>query len=479
MKRFKILVILFLLGCISNLRGQEKVFKAGAFQIDITPALGSELVGNFADNFADNIHDPLHSKSLVLSDGNSKIAIVIVDNLGVPEKVFDQAKEYIHNEIGLKKENVLIASIHTHSGPEAGEFYMSETQPLTEYGQFLARKIADGVKTSHHNLEPAKIAWGGVDVPEHVFVRRWIMKDSVYSPYGTKDIVKMNPGTNNPNLVKPSGPIDPEVSFISVQSTSGRPISVLANYSLHYVGWVPKGDISADYFAVFGEYLGRKLSNDVDLKYPPFVGIMSNGTSGNVNNNDYSKPRGEKSSMDRPYEQMHYVARDIAEKVYKALQKVQYKSWVPLGADISTLSLKTHRASPEVMANVARILNRPDSDKPLYSSREKIYAKRILKMELEWPDEIEVQLQALRIGDLGISGLPFEAFTQIGLEIKDKSPFKDTFTIELANGDYLYLPTPQEVELGGYETWLSIRTVEKYASDKITKRLLEQLNSLK
>ncbi|SDM71414.1 neutral/alkaline non-lysosomal ceramidase N-terminal domain-containing protein [Kriegella aquimaris] len=479
MRQFKIVLILFLLGCISNLRGQEKVFMAGASQIDITPPLGLELIGNFAENFAGNIHDPLHAKSLVLDDGNSKIAIVIVDNLGVTEKVFEQAKEYIQNEIGLKKDHVLIASTHTHSGPDAGEFYMSETEPLTEYGKFLARKIADGVTTSHHNLEPAKIAWGGVAVPEHVFVRRWFMKDSVYSPYGTKDIVAMNPGTMNPNIVKPSGPVDPEVSFISLQATSGRPISVLANYSLHYVGWVPKGDISADYFALFGAYLGQKLSVDEDMKYPPFVGIMSNGTSGNVNNNDYGKPRGETRSVDRPYEQMDYVARDVAEKVYKALQKVKYSSWVPLGGELSVLPLKTHRASPEVMANVARILDRPDSDKPLYSSREKIYAKRILKMELEWPDEIEVQLQALRIGDLGITGLPFEAFTQIGLEIKDKSPFKDTFTIELANGDYLYLPTPQEVELGGYETWLSIRTVEKYASDKITKRLLEQLNSLK
>ena len=479
MNRFRIIILLFLFVSNSVLRAQDKVFTAGASQVDITPSLGAELVGNFADNFAENIHDPLHAKSLVLGDGNSKIAVVIVDNLGVTQKVFDHAKEYIHEEIGLEKKNVLMASTHTHSGPDTGDLYMSETQPLSEYGKFLARKIADGVKTAHNNLEPAKIAWGGVDIPEHVFVRRWFMKDSVSSPYGTKNIVAMNPGTLNPNIVKPSGPVDPEVSFITVQTTDGRPISVLANYSLHYVGWVPKGDISADYFALFGAYLGKKLNVDVDSKFPPFVGIMSNGTSGNVNNNDYSKPLGALRTMDKPYEQMNYVAKDIAEKVYKALQKVEYKSWVPLGADLSILRLKTHRASPEVMANLAKVLNRPDTDKPLYSRREKIYAKRILKMELEWPDEIDVQLQALRIGDLGISALPFEAFTQIGLEIKNKSPFKDTFTIELANGDYIYLPTPEEVEFGGYETWLSVRTVEKYASDKITKRLLEQLENLK
>ncbi len=478
MKSFRVLLVLFHLVCTSNLWGQEKILRAGASQIDVTPFLGSELVGNFSENIADNIHDPLYAKSLMLDNGDSKIAIVIVDNLGVTQKVFDRAREYIHKEIGLEKKNIMMASTHTHSGPDTGEIFMSEAQPLNEYGEYLARKIADGVRISHRNLEPARIAWGGVDIPEHVFVRRWFMKDSVYSPYGTKDIVAMNPGPMNPNIVKPSGPVDPEVSFISVQSVSGRPISVLANYSLHYVGWVPKGDISADYFALFGAYLRQKLSADAK-KYPLFVGIMSNGTSGNVNNNDYSKPHSETRSIDRPYEQMEYVAEDVAEKVYKALEKVQYKSWVPLGAELSVLSLKTHRASSGIMAHVTKILARPDSSRPFYSSREKIYARQILKMELEWPDEIEVQLQTLRIGDLGIAGIPFEVFTQIGLEIKMESPFPDTFTISLANGDYLYLPTPEEIELGGYETWLSIRTVEKYASHKIIKRVLEQLNNLK
>src|SRR5690606_24396902 len=133
-----------------------------------------------------------------------------------------------------------------------------------EYGKYLARKIADCVRISHHNLEPAKIAWGGVDIPEHVFVRRWFMKDSVYSPYCTKDIVAMNPRPGNPDIVKPSRPVDLEVSFISVHSISGRLSSVLAIYSLHSVGSVPKGDISADYFAPFGVYLGRMLSMGVN-----------------------------------------------------------------------------------------------------------------------------------------------------------------------------------------------------------------------
>ena len=69
-------------------------------------------------------------------------------------------------------------------------------------------------------------------------------------------------------------------------------------------------------------------------------------------------------------------------------------------------------------------------------------------------------LQAIRIGDLAIVSSPFETFAETGLEIKIRSPFKTTFTIELANGGYGYLPTPEQHRLGGYETWLGTNRVE-------------------
>ena len=456
------------------LRAQHQIFQAGASKIDITPTLGTKIYGNWVQPSATHIHDPLYAKALVLDDGNTKIALVIVDLVEANQRIYDLAKTYINTELGLKKEHILMAATHTHSGPDArGDTYLTKEAPLGEYPSLLARKLADAVISAHNNLEPAQIAWGSVNVPDHLFVRRWIMKDSVFSPYGKREIVKMNPGFENPNLLKPSGPIDPAVSFISVQSTSGRPISVLANYALHYVGGVPEDEISADYFGLFGNYLGQLMS--VDEEFPRFVGIMSNGTSGNVNNLNFGK----KSENLAPYAKMNYVAKDVAVKVFESLKKANYKSWVPLAAEQSLMTLKTRRAPPEAMANIARIQTRSSTEKPFFSKWEKMYAQRILKMETEWPDEVDIQLQAFRIGELGITALPFEAFTQTGLEIKEKSPFADTFTIELANGCFNYLPTPEEIELGGYETWLSINRVEKYASEKITKQLLKQLQNLK
>ena len=85
---------------------------------------------------------------------------------------------------------------------------------------------------------------------------------------------------------------------------------------------------------------------------------------------------------------------------------------------------------------------------------------------------------AIRIGDQAIVTLPFETFVEIGLEIKEKSPFRHNLVIELANGSYGYLPTPKHHKLGGYETWLGTNKVQQDASDILTRHLLEMLKEL-
>lgn len=95
------------------------------------------------------------------------------------------------------------------------------------------------------------------------------------------------------------------------------------------------------------------------------------------------------------------------------------------------------------------------------------------------PPRIEVVLQALRIGDLAIATLPFEVLVEIGLEIKAKSPFAQTFTTALANGSEGYLPTVHQHQLGGYETWLGTNQVEVQAAPKMVDALLDMLVRLR
>jgi hypothetical protein len=97
----------------------NKVFKAGAYMSNITPSLGENIVGNWDSPPATYIHDQLYAKTLVLDDGATRLAFVIVDNVGIKREVFDEAKHLVHEETGLPKEHMLMAATHTHSGTSA------------------------------------------------------------------------------------------------------------------------------------------------------------------------------------------------------------------------------------------------------------------------------------------------------------------------------------------------------------------------
>ena len=456
---------------------QQAVFRAGASTANITPPLGSGIVGNFGiPPPANYVHDELHARSLVLDDGTTKLVFVVVDNVGIIREVFDEAKRLIVEETKIPTAHILISSDHTHSASSAsgiGEIRggWNAGRPLDDYQRFLVRRIADGVRIAVNNLEPARIGWGSGNVPQHLFNRRWKMKNPVVNPFGDMDQVLMNPGIKNPELLEPAGSTDPQVSFISVQSLKGRPIGLLANYSLHYVGGVPKDHISADYFAVFADRIQELLK--ADRQDPPFVGIMSNGTSGDVNNINFRGP----AEKHEPYAKMRIVANDVAHEVLRVYQTIQHKDWVPLGAAQSELNLKVRRPSSEMIAYAQKVLAKPDTETPVHRL-EKTYAERTMQMN-GWPENIDVLMQTFRIGELGVAAVPFEVFTEIGLEIKAKSPFKSSFTIELANGSYGYLPTPEQHQLGGYETWLGTNKVEKEASRKIVTEILKLFNQVK
>ncbi|MCA9000131.1 MAG: hypothetical protein KDA80_24250, partial [Planctomycetaceae bacterium] len=176
------------------------------------------------------------------------------------------------------------------------------------------------------------------------------------------------------------------------------------------------------------------------------------------------------------YEKMTEVAEHVAQKVAAAHKSLTFQDWVPLGMASSELELQVRKPDAQLESYLEQVRARTDDQK--YHTHEKIYADRIKRL-VEGPDEVNILLQSARIGDLAIAAIPFEVFVEIGLEIKDKSPFADAFTIELANGSYGYLPTPEQHELGGYETWMGTNNVQLDASEKIADRVLTMMQDLK
>ena len=447
--------------------------RAGAAAVDITPKLFPlNMPGGFSANMAEGAHDPLYARALVLDDGTTTLALVVVDNLGVAQEASDEAKAMASQQCGIATDKMLVASTHTHSGPPSNA--KEGPPPAVAYRKLLVNGIAESVVRAHAALRPAAVGAGVHALPEEVFNRRWFLKPGKMTPnpFGQMDKVKTNPGTSPDVLDRPAGPTDPDVTVLSVQDARSRkPLALLANYSLHYVGHTPKGMISADYYGEFARLMRSRVGGDES-----FVAMMSNGTSGDINNIPFLVNRPPRE----PFEQIRIVAQKAADAAWHARAGIaSHRSDARLGMLQRQIALQMRRPTAEQVAAAKAVLAVKDPverDKLPRLAEE--YARRVLGLA-ERSGTLNVPLQALRIGDLAVCAIPFEAFAQIGLDLKNRSPFPRTMVIGLANGANGYLPTPEQHQLGGYETWLGTCRVQEDASLIITRNLLEMLAELR
>jgi len=462
-------VVLFLAGLTAQAEVPAKVFRAGAATSNVTPPLGASINGGMVDRRATHIHDELHARCLVLDDGTTKLAFAIVDSCMIPVDVIDRAKKIVAERTGIPATHVLVSATHTHEAPTAGAAFQSDPDPA--YIAFLSTRIADGIQRAANNLEPAQIGWGVAEEPNHVFNRRWKLKPGTMPPnaFGqTTDGAKMNPGQGNPDLLEPAGPVDPQVWVVSVRSPDGRHIALLGNYSLHYVGGEGPGAISADYYGIFTDRIQQLLK--ADRQDPPFVGMMSNGTSANINNVNYALPA--PAARKKPYEQMRLVADAVATKAAEAVASMTYHDWVPLSAKTATLTLGVRKPTADELTRARNLL--AANPHRVQTQLEGIYAVESVDLA-QYPDTVPVTLQALRLGDLSIAAIPCETFVEIGLELKAFRKGQPHFTVSLANGYNGYLPTPEQHKLGGYETW---RAKSSYLEVDASPRIVAELKSL-
>ena len=453
---------------------ESPTFQAGAATANITPPLGQPVIGGFVPFPSTHVHDQLHARCIVLDDGKTRLAMVVCDLLGMAGGVSNEARRLIQEDLGIPPERVMISATHTHSASSAlGADRFSLDAKLDDYQRFVARRIADGVACAVNNLRPAEMAFGTSQAPEHVFNRRWFLKEGKMplNPFGKLDKAKMNPGVANPDLVKPAGPTDPTVSFIAFREPDGRPIAVFTSYSLHYVGDVGHGHISADYYAVYCNTLAKLLG--AEEQDPPFVAVMSNGTSGDINNIPFGHPR----PRQEPYAQIRHVAEDVAAKVHAAMADLKYRSDVSLDSRYREPMIEWRKITDEEAAWAKKTLSERKRE-PGKRDLPLTYAERVTRMTT-LPKAAPVPLQVLRIGNVCIGTMPCEVLCEIGLEFKDRCPIQPAFLVSLTHGYLGYLPTPRQHDLGGYETWPGTNLLERDASEKMLGALLEMAGEMK
>ncbi|MFN3158546.1 MAG: hypothetical protein ACE37I_04465 [Rubinisphaera brasiliensis] len=450
---------------------EAQQFQAGAAAVDVSPLQFpvSLRSGKAAD--ASFIHDPLHARAIVLSDGEMTLAISVLDALGAPPEMLNEAKQIAADKTGIPVERMLICSTHSHSTPPSNR---TEGSPGdVAYREQLINGLAEAIIVAHENLQPASVGMASHDLPEEVFNRRWFLKPGKMppNPFGKMDIVKMNPGTSPDVLDRPAGPTDPELMVLSLQNSKRKPLGLLANYALHYVGGVEPRHASSDYFGEFSRLMPSRLRAS-----PEFVAMMSNGASGDINNIPFLVNRPPRA----PFEQIGIVATKAADTAYLAYRKIEaHDNDVTLDMRQRQVDLRYRRPTEEDVAAARKVIAITDADEiAKLPKKADSYARQTIRAHEREEEFLTVTIQAIRVGKFAIVGIPFETLVEIGLEIKDRSPFPQTMVIGLANGRHGYLPPPEQHRLGGYETWLGTNVVQKDASVILTKNLLEMLQEM-
>ena len=439
----------------------ERSFQAGAAAVDISPVKFPAIVsGGFLQKTANRVVDPLFARCLVLDDSTTRLAIVVVDTLFMPRELIDDAKRQAERATGIRADRILVSAIHTHSAPSVGAALGTGIDE--DYSPRLAAWIAQSVVAAVKNVGPARIGWTVTDDRQHTHCRRWIYRPDrmQVDPFGNKTVrAMMHPGYQNPDCVGPAGAVDPGLSILAVQSPEGRPIAMLANYSMHYVGAPP---ISADYFGIFCREMGQRLGGQ---DKSPVIAIMSQGTAGDLHWMDYSQPK--KAMTYSVY------AGEMADVAFAAYQKIEYRNWVPLAMAADTLTLR-RRVPDEKRLAWARAIIADMKGRTVPANKQEVYARE--QVFLHEDPQRELVLQAIRVGDLGITAIPNEVFGITGLKLKAQSPLQPTFNIELANGCEGYIPPPEQHPLGGYTTWPArSAALEVQAEPKIVERVLQLL----
>ena len=427
------------------------------------------------------VHDPLHVRAVAFENGKGRAVIALIDAIGYGREQADEAKAIVAKKTGWNANEMLVCATHTHTAPKGGD-----TSPgRVAYDKNRFDGIVTALTKAIESLEPARVGFASDEERTEVYNRRWYLKPGAMdrNPLGEFDKVRMNPPRDK--ITKPAGPTDPQLCVIDVRTRRNRPLGLIANFALHYVGGIPKvteangkivGMASADYFGEFARVMPFRIGG-ASGGPTNFVAMMTNGASGDINNIDFHRKRAPRA----PFEQVRVVANKTADAAWRAVKKIEtYHDNPIIAVRQREVALKYRKPSPKQLEKALKLMYLSKKERDAINNRTTSVATRTIEYaKKDHPDSEQVIIQAIRIGDQAIVTMPFEVLVEIGLEIRKKSPFPRTFLIELANGSYGYLPPPHQHELGGYETWLGVSKFQKDASVILTQNLLEMLKELR
>ncbi|MBI3948143.1 MAG: neutral/alkaline non-lysosomal ceramidase N-terminal domain-containing protein [Armatimonadetes bacterium] len=435
----------------------SRAIKIGLAEATITPPLGVRMAGFAArKGVAQGVHDDLHVRALVVEGPETSLAILGAAIIGLPRDMVEEVRRTVAGQTGIPERNILMAATHTHSGPVVSDDY----RPL------LRDQCVAVLLSAWERRTPGRLGAGTTEVDDVSRNRRRL-------DYGAL-------------------PVDPEIGILRLEDSAGRPLGVLFHYSCHPTVMGPDNLMITQDWPYYAIRRIRQEVGDVPV-------IYLNGAEGDQN----PGYRSELSAVGAPipirvWEFAEKMGTRVGDAVLAALPGIGTRAEcalrgvsghvdLPLRDTFPITIEQAERAAKEARERLAAVEAQGEIPSPvlLHKAQAEAFMADLTASRARWfytadrGRSIDVELQSLLLDDAVFTTFPGEVFVEIGLAVKERSPFAKTFPVGLsALGSAGYMPTRAAFAEGDYEVYAS--GYREDAGDKLveaTLGLIEQLRA--
>lgn len=435
----------------------ERALHVGIAEVDITPPDGFPMAGYYHERLAEGTIDPLKAKAIVFRDGPTQSALVVCDLIGIATDLSKEVRQKAAEKTGIPASNIVIAATHSHTAPDyMKELYLKlggepQDGSRAEYIDKLISGPVEAIVQAQATAAPASLEIGAAEQRTPVsFNRRFVMRDGSVRTWMSLD---------NPSVVRPAGPIDTEIGLLAIRDASGTPRGVLSNFALH-LDTVGGSKWSADYPSFIAQSLRQSVGSEV-------ISIFGTGCCGDINHAD---PRR------RDRNKADFIGNSLADSIQGQLGSLQSLDRTELVVKSRTVQLPLQDATKkdlekatQVLAAAARkervdffehvdaykkiMLDRMRHREPIVPNGRELITWGLSRSLEGIGDKLPADVTVMTIGDeFAIVCLPGEVFVELGMAIKQGSPFRTTLVIELSNCvETIYVPTRAAHAGGSYE----------------------------
>ena len=435
----------------------NSVLRVGIAETDITPPVGFPMAGYYHERLAEGTIDPLKAKAIVFREGNTAAALVVCDLIGIATDLSKEVRKRASAKTGIPITNIVIAATHSHTAPDyMKELYLylgkeKQKELRKKYIENLISEPVEAIVQAYADAKPSLLATGAaIQKTPVAFNRRFVMRDGS---------VKTWQKLSNPEVIRAAGPIDPDIGLLTIRNTKdGKHRGILSNFALH-LDTVGGMKWSADYPFFIERTLRSELGADM-------VSIFGAGCCGDINHSDPSTPNRNKAD---------FIGNSIGASISKQLAQLRPVKNTKLTVNSQVVRLPLEDSTREEVDRAVKTINViKGGGKVDFFEHVTAYKKLILDHflhskphaksteHISWGlsrtlagvgKTIPVDVTVMTIGsDVAIVCLPGEVFVELGLAIKQASPFPTTMVIELSNAvETIYIPHRAAYAGGSYE----------------------------